>query len=43
MHLATAVGAGADRFLTNNAADFPKTINEIEITYPDDLPPQSGR
>ncbi len=38
VHLATAVGAGADRFLTNNQADFPKSINEIDITYPDDLP-----
>ena len=24
VHLATAVNAGADRFITNNAADFPK-------------------
>lgn len=38
VHLATAVEAGADRFLTNNKADFPKSIAEIEITYPDDLP-----
>jgi predicted nucleic acid-binding protein len=37
VHLATAVGAGADRFLTNNRADFPKTIIEIDITYPDEL------
>lgn len=37
-HLATAVGAGADRFLTNNRSDFPKTIAEIDIVYPDDLP-----
>jgi predicted nucleic acid-binding protein len=37
VHLATAVNAGADRFITNNAADFPKTIGEIAITYPDDL------
>jgi predicted nucleic acid-binding protein len=38
VHLATAVGAGADRFLTNNLSDFPKTIIEIEIAYPEDLP-----
>jgi predicted nucleic acid-binding protein len=38
VHLATAVGAGADRFITNNSADFPKSISEIDITYPDDLP-----
>lgn len=38
VHLATAVAAGADRFITNNASDFPKTITEVEITYPVDLP-----
>ncbi|MGH9114567.1 MAG: type II toxin-antitoxin system VapC family toxin [Acidimicrobiales bacterium] len=38
VHLATAVGAGADRFLTNNRSDFPKTITEIDIVYPDELP-----
>ena len=38
VHLATAVGAGADRFLTNNRSDFPKSITEIEVVYPDDLP-----
>jgi len=37
VHLATAVGAGADRFLTNNRSDFPKSIAEIDITYPDEL------
>lgn len=37
VHLATAVGAGADRFLTNNRSDFPKSITEIAVTYPDDL------
>ncbi len=41
VHLATAVGAGADRFLTNNRADFPKSIAEIEITYPDELPDEA--
>ena len=38
VHLAMAVGVGADRFLTNNARDFPKSIAEISITYPADLP-----
>ena len=33
-----ALDAGADRFITNNARDFPKTITEIDITYPTDLP-----
>ncbi len=37
VHLATAVNAGADRFLTNNQRDFPKTIDAIEIVYPQDL------
>lgn len=37
-HLATAVAAGADRFLTNNRKDFPQTISEIDIVYPDQLP-----
>ena len=36
-HLATAIEAGADRFLTNTRKDFPKTITEIEIVYPEDL------
>ena len=38
MHLATAVAAGADRFVTDNQADFPKSISEIDVTYPEDLP-----
>lgn len=33
-HLATAIAAGADRFLTNNRRDFPPAISEIEIAYP---------
>jgi predicted nucleic acid-binding protein len=37
-HLATAVASGADRFLTNNRRDFPKTITEIDVVYPSDLP-----
>jgi len=38
VHLATAVAAEADRFLTNNRSDFPKSITEIDVTYPEDLP-----
>jgi predicted nucleic acid-binding protein len=38
VHLATAVGAGAQRFLTNNRRDFPKAISEIDVVYPTDLP-----
>lgn len=38
VHLATAVAAGADRFLTNNRKDFSPTITEIDIVYPDALP-----
>jgi predicted nucleic acid-binding protein len=42
-HLATAVGVGADRFITNNKRDFPPTITEIQVTYPADLPgPAAG-
>ena len=37
-HLATAISSGADRFLTNNRRDFPKSITEIEVIYPEDLP-----
>lgn len=38
VHLATAVAAGADRFLTTNSKDFPRSIMEIDVTYPADLP-----
>lgn len=38
VHLATAVLAGADRFITNNSSDFSKSITEVDITYPDELP-----
>jgi predicted nucleic acid-binding protein len=38
VHLATAVNAGADRFLTNNRRDFARSIAEIDVAYPDDLP-----
>lgn len=34
VHLATAVEAGADAFLTNNTRDFPRTISEVEVVYP---------
>lgn len=37
VHLATAVGSGADRFLTNNRSDLPKSITEIDVVYPDEL------
>jgi predicted nucleic acid-binding protein len=42
VHLATAMSAGADRFITNNRRDFPATFSEIQITYPDDLPDAAG-
>lgn len=38
VHLATALVAGADRFLTNNRRDFPDTLTDIDVTYPDTLP-----
>jgi predicted nucleic acid-binding protein len=38
VHLATAIGMGADRFLTNNKRDFGGAIKEIDVTYPDLLP-----
>lgn len=37
VHLATAVAAGADRFITNNRSDFSKTIVEVDIVYPAEL------
>lgn len=37
-HLATAIAAGADRFLTNNRRDLTSRIAEIEVVYPDALP-----
>lgn len=37
IHLATAVAMGADRFITNNRRDFSTGIEEVGITYPDDL------
>jgi predicted nucleic acid-binding protein len=41
-HLATAVGMGADRFITNNQRDFPEAIMEIQVTYPASLPGTSA-
>ena len=41
-HLATAVGIGADRFITNSQRDFTPAITEIAITYPADLSDSSG-
>ena len=38
LHLASALEAGADRFITNNRRDFAQTIEEIDVVYPDDLP-----
>jgi len=38
VHLATAVGLGADRFITDNQRDFPPTVAEVRVTYPADLP-----
>lgn len=37
VHLATAVQAGADRFVTNNRRDFARTIDEVAVVYPDEL------
>jgi predicted nucleic acid-binding protein len=42
IHLATAVSLGADRFITNNQRDLPATMTEIAITYPADLPDDTG-
>ena len=38
VHLATAVVSGADRFITNNSSDVPKTITELQVTNPEDPP-----
>ncbi|MGH7912802.1 MAG: type II toxin-antitoxin system VapC family toxin [Candidatus Dormibacteraceae bacterium] len=37
IHLATALQAGAARFITNNRRDFKKSISGIAVTYPDEL------
>ncbi len=38
IHLATAIGVSADRFITSNQRDFPPTISEITVMYPAALP-----
>jgi len=38
VHLATAVASAADRFITNNRDDYSKSITEIVVTYPEELP-----
>jgi predicted nucleic acid-binding protein len=38
IHLASALEAGADRFITNNQRDFPQSIEEVDVVYPADLP-----
>lgn len=40
-HLATAVLAGCDRFITNNRRDFGPGISVIDVTFPEDLPASS--
>lgn len=46
VHLATAVAAGASRFITTNSSDFSKAIPEIDVVHPDELsdpkPPPDG-
>jgi predicted nucleic acid-binding protein len=38
IHLAIAVQAGADAFVTNNVRDFkPESILELRVIFPDDL------
>jgi predicted nucleic acid-binding protein len=41
-HLATAVGVGADRFITNNRRDFALSVSELRVTYPAELPDSVG-
>ena len=38
IHLATAVVAGADRFLTDKPSGVPKTVTELRVVYPQELP-----
>lgn len=35
VHLATAVAAGADRFMTNNRRDYTARMSEVAILHPD--------
>lgn len=37
VHLATAVSAGAERFITNNSSGFSNAIEEIAIVTPSEL------
>lgn len=38
VHLATAIEARADRFLTNNRRDFkPRVVTELNVVFPEDL------
>jgi predicted nucleic acid-binding protein len=37
VNLATAVHAGADRFVTDNRRDIPDSVEEIEVVYADRL------
>lgn len=37
VHLATAVVAGAERFITNDLRDYSDRISEVAITHPEDL------
>ena len=41
-HLATAMGMGARRFITNNKRDFGPDIEEIDVTYPEPLLDPAG-
>ncbi len=38
VHLATAIAAGADCFITNNRRDFGRPISEVDVVFPEDLP-----
>lgn len=37
VHLATAVSAGADRFITNNSSHFSKAFVEVDVVDPSEL------
>ena len=37
IHLASAVDAGAERFVTNNRRDFDKGIVEVEVVFVEEL------
>lgn len=42
VHLATAVAAGADRFVTDNRRDIRLDMDEIEVVHPDMLGTGTG-